>query len=127
MTASAQIDRDYRPLRPTLRAGIGGTTRWTYRPESETDMAPQTRVVTMPTSRAREVGNQLVEHPECTDYVDLYDRLTESKPKPADIAMGQAICGDCPGKTTCLALASEFRVSTGMYGGVLIQRTIGRR
>jgi WhiB family redox-sensing transcriptional regulator len=123
MTASAQIDRDYRPLRPTLRSRLGGTMRWEYRTESETDMAPNTRVVTMPTPRARQVGKQLVSNPECTEEINLYDRLMNPQPKPADIALGQAICLNCPSRTACLDLATESRVSTGMYGGKLIQRT----
>lgn len=84
-------------------------------------MAPRTTVTTLPTAQASKLAEQLPTNPECSNETALYDRLTESKPKPADVQLGASICGACPGASTCLSYALESRVSTGMFGGVLIQ------
>jgi WhiB family redox-sensing transcriptional regulator len=42
--------------------------------------------------------------------------------RPDDVALAQALCGECPLRTACLAGALERREPWGVWGGELFER-----
>lgn len=67
-------------------------------------------------------GAQAPERTDASTPCRSYDPELWFAERPAEAALAQALCGDCPIRAACLAGALERREPWGVWGGELFER-----
>jgi WhiB family redox-sensing transcriptional regulator len=68
------------------------------------------------------LGAQAPERTDASTPCRSYDPELWFAERPDEVALAQALCGDCPLRTACLAGALERREPWGVWGGELFER-----
>ena len=68
------------------------------------------------------LGAQAPEWTEASTPCRSYDPELWFAERPDEVALAQALCGDCPLRAACLAGALERREPWGVWGGELFER-----